>query len=66
MDKESTMGWRKEETMATKPLHCSLYELCRRQIAADRAFMASKKFKTSPEVDSALIEEYRSLCFAKQ
>ena len=45
--------------MAGTPLHCSLFELCRRQIDADKDFRFAKKLETIPTVDTELFEEYR-------
>jgi phenylacetate-CoA ligase len=59
MGEDFIPDWCKELTMPATPLHCSLYRLCRKQIVSDHDFMKSKGFKTIPEVDAALFEEYR-------
>jgi phenylacetate-coenzyme A ligase PaaK-like adenylate-forming protein len=52
-------GWPKEIAVETTPLHCSLFELCRRQIASDTEFMQLNGFHAAPPVDALLFENYR-------
>ena len=45
--------------MDATPLHQSLFELCRQQMAADREFLAGNGLEKVPVVDAALFEDYR-------
>lgn len=45
--------------MPVTPLYRSLFELCRRQINADKEFLLFKNWFTTPKVDMEIFEEYR-------
>jgi len=45
--------------MGITPLHCSLFDLCRKRIDADRQFLSARRWNYSPAVDIDLFEEYR-------
>jgi phenylacetate-CoA ligase len=48
-----------ESPMSITPLHCSLFDLCRKRIDADSRFLSAKGWNCLPSVDFDLFEEYR-------